>query len=89
MIGDKIDLLFARMRPGRLVERANWSLLDEAALHQPTRPGVYGNAPADARPARAEDLVLRVERQTLREGAQIQVGKYRLVFVIGTLGASA
>ncbi len=31
----------------------------------------------------------RVERQTLREGAQIQVGKYRLVFVIGTLGASA
>lgn len=31
----------------------------------------------------------RVERQTLREGAQIQIGKYRLVFVIGALGSSA
>ena len=64
-IGDKIDLLFARMRPGRLVERANWSLLDNAALHQPTRPGVHGNAPADAPPAAPGSLVLRVERQTL------------------------
>ena len=31
----------------------------------------------------------RVDHQTLREGAQIQIGKYRLVFVIGTLGAGA
>ena len=31
----------------------------------------------------------RVERATLREGAQIQVGKFRLVFVIGTLGGHA
>ncbi len=28
----------------------------------------------------------RVESETLREGAQIQVGKFRLVFVIGALG---
>lgn len=28
----------------------------------------------------------RVEAETLREGAQIQVGKFRLVFVIGALG---
>jgi pSer/pThr/pTyr-binding forkhead associated (FHA) protein len=31
----------------------------------------------------------RVESAALREGAQIQVGKFRLVFVIGQLGGSA
>jgi pSer/pThr/pTyr-binding forkhead associated (FHA) protein len=31
----------------------------------------------------------RVEQAVLREGAQIQVGKFRLVFVIGTLGGHA
>jgi pSer/pThr/pTyr-binding forkhead associated (FHA) protein len=31
----------------------------------------------------------RIEEASLREGAQVQVGKYRLVFVIGTLGGGA
>lgn len=31
----------------------------------------------------------RIEEAALREGAQVQVGKYRLVFVIGTLGGGA
>lgn len=31
----------------------------------------------------------RIEEVALREGAQVQVGKYRLVFVIGTLGGGA
>ena len=31
----------------------------------------------------------RVDRAPLREGAQIQVGKFHLVFVIGTLGGHA
>jgi len=31
----------------------------------------------------------RVEQGLLREGAQVQVGKFRLVFVIGTLGGHA
>ena len=31
----------------------------------------------------------RIEEVMLREGAQLQVGKYRLVFVIGTLGGGA
>ena len=30
----------------------------------------------------------RIEEAALREGAQVQVGKFRLVFVIGTLGGS-
>lgn len=31
----------------------------------------------------------RIEEAALREGAQIQVGKFRLVFVIGTLGGAS
>jgi pSer/pThr/pTyr-binding forkhead associated (FHA) protein len=31
----------------------------------------------------------RIEEAALREGAQIQIGKFRLVFVIGTLGGHA
>lgn len=31
----------------------------------------------------------RIEEAVMREGAQLQVGKYRLVFVIGTLGGAA
>ena len=31
----------------------------------------------------------RIESEVLREGAQIQVGKFRLVFVIGVLGGPA
>lgn len=31
----------------------------------------------------------RVEHAPLREGAQVQVGRFRLVFVIGTLGGAA
>ena len=31
----------------------------------------------------------RVDSLALREGAQIQIGKFRLVFVIGTLGGHA
>ncbi len=31
----------------------------------------------------------RIEEAVLREGAQVQVGKFRLVFVIGTLGGAA
>lgn len=31
----------------------------------------------------------RIDRAVLREGAQVQVGKFRLVFVIGMLGGAA
>lgn len=63
-IGDKIDLFFARLRPGRLVERANWSLLAGPALYQPIRPGRDGQGDA-AIPPSQDSLTLRVERQTL------------------------
>jgi len=63
-IGGKIDLFFARLRPGRLVERANWSLLAGPELSQPTRPGRYGHGDVDGA-VTPDSLTLRVERQTL------------------------
>lgn len=63
-IGDKIDLFFARLRAGRLVERANWSLLAGPALYQPVRPGRYGHGDVEGEVS-ADNLTLRVERQTL------------------------
>lgn len=60
-----MDRLFAGLRPGRLLWRSNWSLLDDPALHQ---PGGHGSGTA-GRSLDAETvgsrLWFRVERQTL------------------------
>ncbi|WP_281019484.1 MULTISPECIES: DUF3445 domain-containing protein [unclassified Minwuia] len=60
-----MDRLFAGLRPGRLLWRSNWSLLDDPALHQ---PGGHGSGTAgralDAATV-GERLWFRVERQTL------------------------
>lgn len=66
-IGAKIDLLFARMVPGRLTGRANWSVLDCDALYQPTRYDEDARLESKAAVARSGPLVLRMERQTLRK----------------------
>ena len=72
-----VDRLFDQMRPGRLVWRLNWGIVDHPARFQPVRP------PADApiTAARAgEKLWLRVERQTLRKLAESEA----VVFTIRT-----
>jgi len=65
-----VDRLIGQLRPGRMVERMNWSLLDDPALFQPDlfhvggkwRPGLADRITA----ANAgEALFLRTERQTL------------------------
>lgn len=60
-----MDRLFAGLRPGRLLWRSNWSLLDDPALHQ---PGGHGSGTAgkalDAETV-GRGLWFRVERQTL------------------------
>jgi dimethylamine monooxygenase subunit A len=58
-----VDRFFALMKPGKLVWRLNWGILDDPTPFQPVRPGnsrtiTPGNA--------GEALWLRVERQTLR-----------------------
>jgi hypothetical protein len=59
-IGGPVDRVLERLEPARGLWRLNGSVLDDPALFQPRRP-------ARVRPARVpDDVVLRVERQTLR-----------------------
>jgi hypothetical protein len=61
-----VDRFFRHLKPGRIVERLNWSLLDDPALFQPG--GKWRDTGDDAiTPGNVADRVfLRVERQTLR-----------------------
>jgi hypothetical protein len=54
--------VFDRLTSDRILLRFNWSLLDDAALFQPSGP--TGESPAVTDPA--SQLFLRIERQTLR-----------------------
>ena len=60
-----VDRFISHLRPGRLVERLNWSLFDSPGLHQSAEHGVTRANP-DITPANAGAMLfLRVERQTL------------------------
>lgn len=60
-----VDRLIDTLKAGKLVERLNWSLVDDAALFQPAGHGRRDHN-ADITPANAGQRVfLRVERQTL------------------------
>ena len=72
-----VDRLFDQMRPGRLVWRLNWGIVDHPARFQPVRPPA--DAPITAASA-GERLWLRVERQTLRKLAESEA----VVFTIRT-----
>jgi Haem-dependent oxidative N-demethylase, alpha subunit-like len=76
-LGGAVDRFFAALKPGRLVGRFNWSIVDDPAPFQP----VARDLDAQVTPANAgETLWLRVERQTLRR----LVGTGAVVFTIGT-----
>ncbi len=60
-----VDRLMATLKPGKLVERFNWSVVDDPALFQ---PGGHGRRAHDATITAGNAgtaLFLRVERQTL------------------------
>jgi Haem-dependent oxidative N-demethylase, alpha subunit-like len=60
-----VDRLLGRLVPGKLVQRLNWSLLDDPSLFQPVRRSPV-EADATITPGNAGDrLYLRTERQTL------------------------
>ncbi len=60
-----VERFMARLKPGRLVERFNWSVLDDPALFQPGGHGRTARDPAFTAGNAGEKLWLRVERQTL------------------------
>lgn len=61
-LADPIDKFFARLTPDKSFWRLGWGVLDSDALYQP----VDGTAaPRPMRPT-VDDLVVRVERETLR-----------------------
>ena len=61
-----VDRFMAKVKPGHIASRLNWSVLDDPAMYQPT--GKWREAAnAAITPGNAGDtLYLRVERQTLR-----------------------
>ncbi len=61
-----VDRFMAKVKPGHIASRLNWSVLDDPAMYQPT--GKWREATNSAiTPENAGDtLYLRVERQTLR-----------------------
>jgi len=61
-----VDRFMAKVKPGHIASRLNWSVLDDPAMYQPT--GKWREATNNAiTPENAGDaLYLRVERQTLR-----------------------
>jgi dimethylamine monooxygenase subunit A len=72
-----VDRLFDQLKPGRLVWRLNWGIVDSPARFQP----VQSPAPAAITEAAAgERLWLRVERQTMRKLPQSEA----VVFTIRT-----
>jgi hypothetical protein len=60
-----VDRFMTHLKPGRLAERANWSVLDDAALFQPVRRWRGADDPPVTSDNAGETLVLRTERQTL------------------------
>jgi len=62
-----VDRFFAALKPGRLVWRLNWTIVDDPTPFQPVRiPGTVAITPENA----GAQLWLRVERQTLRRLAE-------------------
>lgn len=69
-VGAGVDSLIERLVDGRIVERSNWSISDSGDFFEPrTPPPIAGVDPAE--------LLLRVERQTLRRLGEVVVFSIR------------
>lgn len=64
-LASPVDRLMGQLRPGKLVQRLNWSLLDDQALFQPVRRPRDAADPAFTPDNVGDRVFLRVERQTL------------------------
>lgn len=62
----RVQRIFDGLRPGLVLERRNWTLLNSDALHTPSSAAIRASI-GEIAPADTGDLLhLRVERQTLR-----------------------
>jgi hypothetical protein len=91
-----VDRFMAKVKPGHIASRLNWSVLDDPAMYQPT--GKWREATNTAiTPENAGDtLHLRVERQTLTRLPQsgavlfgVRVHSYKMANAITTPEAAA
>jgi hypothetical protein len=80
-MGDPVRRVLTKLRPGKVVERRNWSLLTDVTLYQPEAPAVALGAPTLTAANAGEHVWVRVERQTLRRLPETGV----IVFGIRTL----
>lgn len=66
-IGQSIDRFLDKLVPGKVVQRFNWGLFDDPALHQPQGHRISNLAQADITPDTiGETIFFRVEKQTLQ-----------------------
>ena len=91
-----VDRFMAALKPGKVVERLNWSVVDDGALFQTGGRHRSGHDPSVTASNAGERLFLRVERQTLIRLPQsgsvlfaIHVHSYRLARVLAVPGAAA
>ncbi len=91
-----VDRFMAALRPGKLAERLNWSVIDDGALFQTGGKHRTGHDPTVTADNAPERLFLRVERQTLMRLPQsgsvlfaIHVHSYPLARVLAVPGAAA
>ncbi len=94
-LSDAVDRFMAALRPGKLAERLNWSLLDDDALFQPHGKRQRGHDPSITPENVPNRLFLRVERQALMRlpasGSvlfAIHVHNYPLTRILSVPGAA-
>ena len=91
-----VDRFMARVKPGHIASRLNWSVLDDPAMFQPDRQMARAAQHRDHAGQCRRTLYLRVERQTLRRLPQsgavlfgIRVHSYPLARAITTPAAAS
>ena len=65
-LADPVDRFMAKVKPGHIASRLNWSVLDDPAMFQPAGKWREQTNTAVTPDNAGERLYLRVERQTLR-----------------------
>jgi hypothetical protein len=95
-LANPVDRFMAKVKPGHIASRLNWSVLDDPAMFQPAGKWREQTNTAVTPDNAGERLYLRVERQTLRRLPQsgailfgIRVHSYKMARAITTPEAAS